>query len=301
VWTVGRQDLSGIPGHDGSRSVARWAIQRGAEDLRFEMELDPADFTEKAILDYYGARSFYEPDVSMLLIQVLRAGDVVFDVGANCGYFSVLAGALVGRGGQVVALEAAPACIERLKVNVARNAFHHLDIVAKAASNRVGETVFHLNRDNSGGNALWDPGLWPDNEKSRGRPESITVPATTLDAEWRGRGLAVPKLIKIDTEGAEQMVLEGARELLSARVPFVVAELHEFGLEKLGASQASLRALMHGFGYSTFTLYFSGAMPKFIPGSSQIRCPFFINLLFSTPETIAEYWPVATVDPRSPT
>ncbi len=283
-----------------SLNVARWGIRRGAEELKFELELDPSDFTEKAILDHFNARSFYEPDVSTLMIQVLRAGDVVFDVGANCGYFSAFAGTLVGPNGRVVALEAAPRCLERLRVNLVRNGFRHVDVVAKAAGNRIGEAVFHLNRDNSGGNALWDPGLWPDNEKSRAQPEALRVPATTLDAEWKERGLAVPKLLKIDTEGAEQMVLEGARELLTARVPFIVAELHEFGLEKLGASQASLRALMEGFGYSAFTLYFSGAMPKFIPAGSEIRCPFFINLLFSTPEAIAEYWPVAAVDPRSP-
>src|SRR4051812_16417079 len=162
------------------------------------MELDPGDFTEKAILDNYAARSFYEPDVSTLMTQVLRAGDVVFDVGANCGYFSVLAAALVGPKGRVVSMEAAPYCLNRLAANLARNRFQQVDVVAKAASNRAGEAIFHINRDNSGGNALWDPGLWPDNEKSRARPESIRVPATTLDAEWKARALAVPKLIKID-------------------------------------------------------------------------------------------------------
>jgi len=49
-------------------------------------------------------------------------------------------------------------------------------------------------------------------------------------------------LIKVDTEGAEQFVLEGARDLLAGcKVPFVVAELHEFGLQKLGCTQAGLR------------------------------------------------------------
>jgi len=53
---------------------------------------------------------------------------------------------------------------------------------------------------------------------------TISVNATTLDAEWKARGLPLPKLIKVDTEGAEQFVLEGARDLLAGcKVPFVVA------------------------------------------------------------------------------
>jgi hypothetical protein len=88
--------------------------------------------------------------------------------------------------------------------------------------------------------------------------------------------------------------------LANRRIPFIVAELHEFGLAKLGNSQQSLRRLMEGLGYSTFGLYYSNSIPKFIPPGSRIRSPFIVNLLFSTPEKIAEYWPVAMVDPRSP-
>jgi len=285
----------------GSATIAAWGIQRGQERVQFQLELDPSDFTEKTILDHYNAQSFYESDVSMLLINVLRAGDVVFDIGANCGYFSVFAASLVGPRGHVVAIEAAPSCVERLKSNIARNALANVSVVDKVAAERAGEMTFHLNRDNSGGNSLWDPGEWPDNVKSRANPAAIKARATSLDDEWKARTLPLPKLIKVDTEGAEERVLSGARELLTGcKVPFVVAELHEFGLQKLGSSQRSLRSLMEQLGYSTFALYYSGAMPKLIPAASEIRCPFFINLLFSTPERIAQYWPVAAVDPRSP-
>jgi FkbM family methyltransferase len=284
-----------------SSTTAVWGIQRGDERVQFQLALDASDFTEKAILDNYNARSFYESDVSMLMLNVLRSGDVVFDVGANCGYFSVLAASLVGPRGHVMAMEPAPSCLARLKANLQRNALANVSVVEKVVTDRAGETIFHLNRDNNGGHALWNPGEWPDNNLTRANPASLSLAATTLDAEWKSRALNLPKLIKIDTEGAEERVLRGAQELVSdCKVPFVVAELHEFGLQKLGSTQASLRALMENFGYSTFSLYFSGAMPKFVPRGCEIRCPFFINILFSTPERIAEYWPIAAVDPRSP-
>src|SRR6185503_13036188 len=112
--------------------------------------LDPGDFTEKLILDTYDARVFYEPDVSGLLIKVLRKDDCIFDVGANCGYFTSLAAALVGPRGHVLAIEPAPGCVARLKANVARNAVGNVSIVEKVATNRSGEITFHINRDNSG-------------------------------------------------------------------------------------------------------------------------------------------------------
>jgi hypothetical protein len=108
-------------------------------------------------------------------------------------------------------------------------------------------------------------------------------------------------LIKIDTEGAEQRVLEGAHHLLAGqKVPFIIAELHEFGLAKLGCSQDSLRSLMEGLGYSTFGLSYNGALPKLIPPGTRIKYPVLINLLFSTVEKIGEYWPDAAIDPRDP-
>ena len=73
------------------------------------------------------------------------------------------------------------------------------------------------------------------------------MPATTLDDELRQCGLAAARPIKIDTEGAEQQVLQGATgHLADRKIPFIVAELHEFGLAKLGNSQQSLRGLMEG-------------------------------------------------------
>ena len=284
-----------------SRRTVAWQFSRDGETCRFELDLDPSDLTEKLILDHYDAKQFYEPDVSRLMLQVLRKGDVVFDVGANCGYFTLLAATLVGATGRVVAIEPAPACIARLEANLRRNTFSNVVVVERVAAAQSGEVQFYLNSDNSGGHALWNPGDWPSNEKSRANPVTVSTPATTLDSEWKRLGLAVPKLIKIDTEGAEQSVLEGARSLLEgARVPFVVGELHEFGMAKLGFSQQSLRRHMESFGYSTFGLSFSGNLPRFVPSGTQIHSQFLINVLYSTPQTIGQYWSAANLDPRLP-
>jgi FkbM family methyltransferase len=264
------------------------------------MELDPGDPTEKAILDFYNARVFYEPEVAGLMTSVLKAGDVVIDVGANCGFFTVLAATLTGPRGHVMAFEPAATCVTRMRGNLDRNRLTNVNIIDRVAAAQSGETKFYLNSDNSGGNALWDPGEWPGNAKSRANPMPVSVAATTIDAEYQQHTLPIPKLIKIDTEGAEQRVLEGAVNLLAnCKVPFIVVELHEFALVKLGCTQQSLRGLMEGLGYSTFALYYSNSLPKFIPPGVQIRSSVIINILFSTPKNVAEFWPIATIDPQT--
>jgi FkbM family methyltransferase len=280
------------------RTVA-WQFSRAMETYRFEIELDASDLTEKLILSHYDAGQFYEPDISRLMLQVLRKGDAVFDVGANCGYFTLLAATLVGPSGKVIAIEPAPACIERLEANIRRNALSNVVVLDRVAAANEGDVKFFFNSDNSGGHALWNPGDWPTNEKSRANPLAVNKLATTLDAESKRLGLPVPKLVKIDTEGAEQAVLEGAKNLLErTKVPFIAAELHEFGMAKLGFSQESLRRHMESFGYSTFGLSFSGALPRLVPAHTRIHSPFLINVLFSTPQAVGEYWPVANLDPR---
>jgi FkbM family methyltransferase len=285
----------------GASRTAQWQIQSRRETFKFQLEPDPDDPTEKSMLDFSAAGVLYEPEVAGLIMNVLRPGDAVIDVGANCGFFSVLAARLVGSSGQVVAIEPSPACLARLRNNVALNGLANVTVVDRAATAYSGEAQFYLNSDNRGGSGLWNVGDFPGNPKSRENPIAVSVRATTVDDELRQRGLAIPKLIKIDAEGAEQRVLQGAKGHLANRsIPFIVAELNEFALAKLGSSQQSLRGFMEGLGYSTFGLYYSNSIPKFIPPGSQIRSQFVINLLFSTPGKIAEYWPVAIIDPRSP-
>lgn len=93
-------------------------------------------------------------------------------------------------------------------------------------------------------------------------------------------------------------MLAGAADLLRAhRVPHIVAELHDFGLEQMGSSQNALRGFMAGHGHDTFLLYLDGHLPKLIPRGTRIASPWFLNLLFSTPDDVAAAWPVETHTP----
>jgi FkbM family methyltransferase len=269
--------------------------------LQMKLDLDPNRPNERAVLSYLQTGAPIEPDVANVFVKVLGAGDVVVDIGANIGFLTVLAALLVGPTGRVVAFEPDPGNVERLRANLALNECLNVTIIEKAVTNQVGEVEFFLNSDTSDGNALWDPAQFPGNVKCLATQKRITLPGTTLDAEWEQLRLPAPKVIKIDTEGAEQRVLEGMRGLLAREKPhFVITELHTFGLEKMGCSEASLRASIEGLGYASFGLTFAGALPRLIPAETRIQSSSIINLLFSTPEWIGKYWRTAMIDPRDP-
>jgi FkbM family methyltransferase len=281
-------------------SIVTCGFSSGAAPLlQMKLDLDPDWPADNSVLTCLKEGTSFEADVANVFLKVLRAGDVSVDVGANIGYLTVLAALMVGPSGHVVAFEPDPENVARLRANLALNACTNVTVIDKPVTNQVGEVEFFINSDNSGGNALWDPGQFPGNEKCLATPKRLVVPGTTLDAEWQQLRLPAPKVIKIDTEGAEQRVLEGMRDLLVGhQLPFVIAELHEFGLAKLGASQESLRGFIGGLGYSTFGLTRAGALPRFIPPATRIECPFFMNMLFSKPEWVGEYWPSVAFDPR---
>jgi FkbM family methyltransferase len=265
-------------------------------------DLDPERPNEEIVLGFLKGGRLYEPDVAAVFLRAIRTGDTVLDVGANIGIFSVLAARLTGADGCVVGFEPAPANRERLAANLALNGIANVIMVEQPASDRMGTVTFHLNSDNAGGHSLWNPARHPDHQKSREEPRSIVMTTTTIDAEMARLRLAPPRLIKIDTEGAEHRVLAGAVKLLMEfKVPYVVAELHEFGLSQMGSSQAELRAFMANLGYDTFLLYADGSLPKFVPRDTRIASGFFLNLLFSTPNEVAALWTLETHDPRTTT
>lgn len=280
--------------------VVDFTAKLPAGECRMRFDLDRERPNDQTALSYIAGGSLYEPDVAAVFTRAIQAGDIVLDVGANAGLFTVLAAILTGPNGHVVGFEPAPANLEQLAVNLALNDIANVTVVPRPASDRSEAVAFHLNSDSDGGHSLWQPGNFPANTKSRANARSIAMTATTIDAEMARLGLAPPRLIKIDTEGAEHRVLAGAISLLrECQTPYVVAEMHSFGLLQMGSSQTLLRDFMAGLGYDTFLLYLDGTLPRLVPRDTTVICPYFYNVLFSTPAHVAALWPLAVHDPRT--
>ncbi len=101
--------------------------------------------------------------------------------------------------------------------------------------------MIFFNSDNDGGHALWDVALHPFNEKSRQEKQLRKIRLATLDGIIMGQAPRRPKLIKIDTEGAELSVLRGtARSLSSLQIPYVICEINRFGLNQMGSPDVDI-------------------------------------------------------------
>lgn len=187
--------------------------------------------------DYF--RGDVEPEVQSVLQKHLRPGMVFYDIGANIGFFSLLAARLVGTQGRIVAFEADPEIAARLREHVTRNQVATISVEEKAVWSSSDPVSFaRADASTSPDRGLGRVVAEKSDEKSFG---TIHVQAISLDEYVDGS--ASPDFIKCDVEGAEVEVFRGALKLLSERKPDILCEMH---------SEENRRVLLEqfaGFGY----------------------------------------------------
>jgi FkbM family methyltransferase len=187
----------------------------------------------------------YEPATSRLIHSLLQPGGVFVDVGANAGYFSLLAAARVGQHGKVIALEPLPLLRERLEMNMGLNQYSWYSVRSEAASDLAGEfDFFEGPADHLGTSSL---------RHVKGSSARRTVRTERLDILLQTESQVT--LIKIDVEGAECHVLEGARQTLTRHRPDVVVELTDEYLRSMGRSARDLVQYFEELGYSGFAIH----------------------------------------------
>lgn len=201
-------------------------------------------------------------------IRLLRPGDCVLDVGANLGYYTLVAARLVGPTGCVHAFEASPAVFPWLAANAALNPKAKIRVYPVAVTDRCGQVRFYTaSADRTGYSSIRDLGP---------RTASLTVvPSISLDSML---GILPPtRLVKIDVEGAELLVLQGMRRLIERDRPFLICELSEQYLRELGASARQQCDLLTGCGYRLYRIAAKGALqPVCDPPADQcnlLACP----------------------------
>lgn len=182
----------------------------------------------------------FELPLTKYLLKLVKPGAVVFDVGANLGYFTVLLGFLAGPAGLVVAYEPNPDLHPILLDNLAIN-FHHLQttLIKKAAHAKAETLTFHVAERFSGLSSLKErspKGMRHNVDRVR----ALTVEAEPLDIHLAH--LNHIDLVKIDTEGGEFQVLSGMRQMLERKVVDVI--VFEWNRVMLGDDAEPLLALL---------------------------------------------------------
>ena len=264
--------------------------------LKFWMRLDPDIQPDKFLLYHFQNGLCFEPEILWVLLHVLKEGDTAIDVGANIGFFTLIMSRLVGPTGKVIACEPGSNNLPTLQYHLGRNHVENVQVVAQPLWAAAGPITFYLNPDDRSSNAMWDPAQWEQNVEAKAHPQKLTLEATTLD-RLIGDASST-KLVKIDTEGAEQRILEGAHRLLATNMPpFIIAELNPLGLPQANCSAESLRSLMSGYGYRMFFLHQNDLFPTLVPRATKVTYVNGIqvmNVMFSTMEHVSAAWPEAT-------
>lgn len=152
-----------------------------------------------------------EPEQTAAMAEAIRPGGVFFDIGANVGYYTILASRLVGSNGKVVAFEPAPRNIEFLRHHVELNAAANVVLKTCAVSNAKGPVRFSLGPDSAMGHI--------------GEEGELEVETTTLDEVVSELGMT-PNVMKIDVEGAEKEVFLGAARTLEKAKPAIFLSTH---------------------------------------------------------------------------
>lgn len=169
-----------------------------------------------------------EPVVQQTLEQTLGPGQVVYDVGSNIGFFTIICSKLVGPQGRVYAFEPMPQNAATLRRNVALNGLENVVVVERAAASSTGTAELMISSW-SAFHALAVDGVDPPH----GSRSRITVETVTLDDFVAAGDIRSPDLVKIDVEGAELQVIKGMSEMILATKPLLLCELHGTNSEYL--------------------------------------------------------------------
>ncbi len=158
----------------------------------------------------FGADLEYE---LRLLPELLTSGATFIDIGANVGAFTMRAASIVGATGTVVSLEPFPRMADMLLSNARQNKFQNIRLRVCCASDRDGNSNFWMKDDRPNSFTLLEtPGAW-----------NYNVPTVSIDSLVRQESLS-PALIKIDAEGAENQIIQGASQTLATFRPALIVE-----------------------------------------------------------------------------
>lgn len=211
-----------------------------------------------------------------VFLALIRPGDVVFDVGANEGYFTLLASDLVGSAGEVHAFEPVPPTFKKAEENLRqmqRSNNHRLNLFA--CSDEAGDVILHVPGEDFGQASLrvQDAGSWRKVQNI----ETYSSRAIRLDDYINEHQISRMDFMKVDVEGAELHVLRGSQNLINRFHPLLFLEVCESWMRNFQHTPLDLAAFLLEHGYTDF----------FIAGCKVTRTSDIKKVLAELPETVS--------------
>ena len=189
----------------------------------------------------------YEPNQTKIVKKYVHEGDVVIDVGAHVGYYTLLMAQLVGKNGKVYSFEPDPVNFELLKKSVEINGFENVVLIQKAVSDTTEKIKLFLGDNDSAINRIYDAKLG-DAKKS------IDVESITID-EYFKENDKLFNFIKIDSEGSEAKIINGMEKFLTKnRKLIMMTEFFPFLIKKSGDEPNQYLKSLEKSGFSLYNI-----------------------------------------------
>ena len=215
-------------------------------------------------------REFFKADFE-LIRQLIKPTDIVFDVGANIGLYTVLMSRLVSDAGHVYAFEPAPETVRLLDETLALNGCKNVMRVQAAVSDSTSQREFFTFEPKfSEFNSLAYHSMQV--KSARVNPgSSVLVPGETLDTFCEQKAIAHINLLKVDVEGFEAAVFAGASSLLrNHRIDYILFEISHEPLSTSGYTARDVFASLENYGYEAHEFDSRGIVnPKSVSDSQE--------------------------------
>ena len=203
-----------------------------------KMHLDPLDSLKLSI------NKSYEEFETKLVKDIIKDGNIVVDIGANIGYFTLIFARLVGEKGKVFAFEPEPNNFNLLKKNIEINGYKNVNLINKAVSNKSGKIKLYIDNVNYGGHSLI---------AEIPNRQSIEIESIKLDDFFSANKKI--DFIKIDVEGAELEVLKGMSNLLNQKDDIkILLEFNPLMLKSFGVTTQEYVNLLIRFNFKIYEL-----------------------------------------------
>ncbi len=206
-----------------------------------------------------------EPELQVVS-DLIEMGDTVFDIGANFGLFTKFMSVAAGPTGQVHSFEPTADIHEALAHNVESLGMENVTTNKVALSNHIGDATFHIPKNPDGSLNYYEASLEAHTVDEPLIRQTITT--TTLDQYVTGREIDRIDFLKIDVEGHELSLLDGARQTLAKHRPTIFIEINE-PLDD-GAHGSAVRLLAEELGYQVHTCT-DGQIQPWEPGQNEVN------------------------------
>ena len=211
------------------------------------------DLRDQAVSAAIFAEGIWEPGETKFIEQSLQPGMVFVDIGANIGYYSLIASSLVGSTGKVFAFEPDPKNFGLLQRNVAANQCQNVFMVQKAVAAVTRQLPLYRSSDNFGDHRTYEPRDKNVRQRDSG-PAPVAVEAVSLDEYLSGR-LTNVDFIKMDIQGSEYDALVGMRRTLRQNPDVtILTEFWPMGLRQAGVAPDHFLDEVKAYGFMVHRL-----------------------------------------------